>query len=254
MARMYYRGADACILCYSITDEKSFEEMGNWLTEIRQYLPLDVIIHVVGTKGDVVEKDPTLRKVPFERCIAYVAENLHPNEGFTPPATAMTGLSGTMSALSSSFSTPFGGGGYFGMGRERESNTRGGDDSGAKSPSSKRSSGFWTQDVGWDSCHEVSAETGEGVDEVFRVVSRKLVDQARKKAERERLAQLGLASPDSEYFSSNRPTPGSFRVGRDRRSWYGVPESWTNGIDVSERRDEGRADHDSRGRKGKKCC
>lgn len=256
MARIYYRGAHACILCYSITDEKSFEEMGAWLTELRQNLPLDIIIHVVGTKSDVVEKDPTLRKVPFERCIAYVAENLNPNEGSTPPATAMTGLSTTSGGgFSSSISTTFGGaGGYFGMGRERDSNTRsGGDDSGAKSPSSKRSSGFWTQDVGWDSCHEVSAESGEGVDEVFRVIARKLVEQSKKKAEQERLAAMGMLSPSSEYFQ--RPGTGGFRVGRDRRSWYGMPESWTGGVDVSEREHgDGAGDQDPRRKKGKKCC
>lgn len=151
MARIYYRGAHACILCYSITDEKSFEEMGTWLTELRKHLPLDVIIHVVGTKSDVVEADPSLRKIPFERCIAYVAANLNPNEGYTPPPTAMTGVSNAVSSTNSAHLSGGGGGGYFGMGK-------GGDESGAKSPSSKRSSGFWGQDVGWDSCHEVSAE------------------------------------------------------------------------------------------------
>ncbi|KAJ3524580.1 hypothetical protein NM208_g12007 [Fusarium decemcellulare] len=40
--------------------------------------------------------------------------------------------------------------------------------------------GFWAQEVGWDACHEISAETGEGVEEVFRVVTRKLVEQNRK--------------------------------------------------------------------------
>lgn len=255
MARIYYRGAHACILCYSITNEKSFEEMGKWLTELRQYLPLDIVIHVVGTKSDVVERDPSLRKVPFERCIAYVAENLNPNEGSTPPATAMTGhSSGTTTGGFGSSSTFGGAGGYFGLGRE--SNTRGGDDSGAKSPSSKRSSGFWTQDVGWDSCHEVSAESGDGVDEVFRVITRKLVEQAKKKAEQERLAELGQLSASNDYLGSSnqRSAPGSFRVGRDRRSWYGVPESWTGGVDVSESgQDEGGVDDMTR-KRGRKCC
>lgn len=253
MARIYYRGAHACILAYSITDEKSFEEMGTWLTEIRQHLPLDVVIHVVGTKSDVVERDPSLRKVPFERCIAYVAENLNPNEGSTPPATAMTGHSSGTTGFGSS--TPFGGGGsYFGMGRE--SNTRGGDDSGPKSPSSKRSSGFWTQDVGWDSCHEVSAESGDGVDEVFRVITRKLVEQSKKKAEQERLAELGLLGSSNDYLGSSnqRSAPGSFRVGRDRRSWYGVPESWTGGVDVSEAGQDGVGDDDLARKRGRKCC
>ncbi|TVY88791.1 Ras-like GTP-binding protein, partial [Lachnellula willkommii] len=166
ISRIYYRGANACILCYSITDQNSFEEIGPWLTELRRNLPTDVIIHVVGTKADIVAGDPSLREVPFERCIAYVADNLAPGMSSTPPATA----------------TPFqlepptsGGGGY----RQLFTSGSGGGTNldGARSPSSKRSSGFWGQEVGWDCCHEVSAESGEGVEEVFRVITRKLVEQ-----------------------------------------------------------------------------
>lgn len=251
MARIYYRGAHACILCYSITDEKSFEEMGTWLTELRKHLPLDVIIHVVGTKSDVVEADPSLRKVPFERCIAYVAAHLNPNEGYTPPPTAMTGLSSSNSAHVAG-----GGGGYFGTGRVNV------EESGAKSPSSKRSSGFWGQDVGWDSCHEVSAESGDGVDEVFRVISRKLVEQSKKKAEAERLALLGESANENLNGATPRLRPGtaSFRVGRDRRSWYGGLEAWSSaGINIEalseiEQEDARRNREVMRRRKGRKCC
>ena len=44
----------------------------------------DIVIHVVGTKSDVVAQEPSLRKIPFERCIAYVAENLYPQKVSTP--------------------------------------------------------------------------------------------------------------------------------------------------------------------------
>ncbi|UKZ73717.1 hypothetical protein TrVFT333_001367 [Trichoderma virens FT-333] len=153
ISRLYYRGANACILCYSITDAQSFIDMGEWLTELRRNLPSDVVLHVVGTKADIVARDPSLRQVPFERCIAYVAENLAPGLGSTPPPTA----------------TPSNGYSYPSMGGVEP-----------RSPSSKRSSGFWGQEVGWDACHEISAESGEGVEEVFRVVARKLVEQNRK--------------------------------------------------------------------------
>ncbi|PTB80607.1 ras-domain-containing protein [Trichoderma longibrachiatum ATCC 18648] len=42
ISRLYYRGANACILCYSITDAQSFTDMGEWLTELRRNLPSDV--------------------------------------------------------------------------------------------------------------------------------------------------------------------------------------------------------------------
>ncbi|EPE24624.1 P-loop containing nucleoside triphosphate hydrolase [Glarea lozoyensis ATCC 20868] len=211
ISRLYYRGANACILCYSITDLASFEEMGVWLTELRRNLPPDIILHVVGTKADLVARDPTKREVPFERCIAYVAENLAPGMSSTPPATA----------------TPGGieGGGFRPFFAPRQ------EVDGARSPSSKRSSGFWGQEVGWDCCHEVSAESGEGVEEVFRVITRKLVEQDRVLSQQLLSAAQtpgvtpGLDGPGEGgggYFEGMRPG-GSFRVGRDRRSWFGVP-------------------------------
>ena len=61
-----------------------------WLTELRRNLPPDIVLHVVGTKADIVARDPTRREVAFERCIAYVAENLAPGLGSTPPPTAIS--------------------------------------------------------------------------------------------------------------------------------------------------------------------
>ena len=84
ITKLYYRGASAVLLVYSIIDEGSFEEMGRWLTEMRENLGNDIIIHVVGTKSDVVAQEPSLREIPFERCIAYVAENHFPQKVSTP--------------------------------------------------------------------------------------------------------------------------------------------------------------------------
>ncbi|KAK1252953.1 hypothetical protein MKX08_004140 [Trichoderma sp. CBMAI-0020] len=201
ISRLYYRGANACILCYSITDAQSFTDMGEWLTELRRNLPADVVLHVVGTKADIVARDPSLRQVPFERCIAYVAENLAPGLGGTPPPTA-TPLNG-QSYLSSAGIEP-------------------------RSPSSKRSSGFWGQEIGWDACHEISAESGEGVEEVFRVVARKLVEQNRKMQQALLQATATPNTPgfesgmDGGYFDASNGR-GSFRIGRDRRSWLFPP-------------------------------
>ncbi|KAK3324212.1 putative ras-like GTP-binding protein [Cercophora scortea] len=217
ISRLYYRGANACILCYSITDANSFAEMGMWLTELRRNLPSDIILHVVGTKADIVARDPSKRAVPFEQCIAYVAENLAPGLGSTPPPTA----------------TPMGvpGGGYLG-GDGRQSGGLQSSTTEPRSPSSKRSSGFWGQEVGWDACHEISAESGEGVEEVFRVVTRKLVEQNRKIQQAIALAtqtsggetpgMLSGAGGMEGYFDGVNPR-GSFRVGRDRRSWLFSP-------------------------------
>lgn len=224
ISRLYYRGANAAVLVYDITDASSFDEMAAWLQEIRQNLGEDVILHAVGTKTDLVEQNPSLRQVPFERCIAYVAENLYPDTAALSPTITTTSASTstnpnattttpTIPSTSAFASTP---------------TSRHGAPSSA---SSKRSSGFWGQDIGWDVCHEVSAKDGAGIEEVFRVITRKLVEQHTKRVELEIAAQgkLGRAStfPGLGYLphgSARVPEGnGSFRVGRDRRSWLGLP-------------------------------
>ncbi|KAJ8058629.1 hypothetical protein OCU04_012805 [Sclerotinia nivalis] len=219
ISRLYYRGANACILCYSITSQTSFNEMSVWLTELRRNLPADIILHIVGTKADLVAKDPSAREVPFERCIAYVAENVTSVLGGTPPATALGGERGPGSWAGS-------GGGIWGTAGQGTMTGM----EGARSPSSKRSSGFWGMEVGWDCCHEVSAESGEGVEEVFRVITRKLVEQNNKMREQLMSAAQTPGTPmnpdgmgmegQTGYFDGIMRPGGSFRVGRgDRRSW-----------------------------------
>ncbi|KAH7328128.1 P-loop containing nucleoside triphosphate hydrolase protein [Stachybotrys elegans] len=230
ISRLYYRGANACILCYSITDAQSFVDMGVWLSELRRNLPSDVVLHVVGTKADIVARDPSARQVPFERCIAYVAENLAPGVGGTPPPTA-TPLHAPSSLTSSAPIEP-------------------------RSPGSKRSSGFWAQEVGWDACHEISAENGEGVEEVFRVVARKLVEQNRKMQQALLMATAMPGSPgyedgmDGGYFEGTNPR-GSFRVGRDRRSWLFSPSSFSPAITVEAAQDQ---TYNDQSKDQRKCC
>ncbi len=221
------------MLCYDITDPQSFEEMGRWLKELKTNLGNDIILHVVGTKSDVVAQEPSRRKVPFERCIAYVAENLYPPQqtGQTQPSQANTW------ALA-------------------PTTTQNG---GMASPQSNRSSGFWGQDIGWDCCHEISAKDGEGVDEVFRVITRKLVEQQQRKLEEEHQQYvMALNTPGidgngnvSGYFDYPGHVNGSFRVGLGdkRRSWLGFPttpavnglqQEWEEDIDRAQKHQGGR--------------
>ncbi|KKY27055.1 putative ras-like gtp-binding [Phaeomoniella chlamydospora] len=207
ISRLYYRGANAGLLCYDITSEQSFEDMKGWLRELKEQVGISgegqtsedsLVIHVVGTKSDIVAEDPSKRKVPFEKTIAYVAEQLYPSQASTPPATA--GMSGA----------------------------------GLQSPDSKRSSGFWGQDIGWDSCHEVNAKDGEGIEEIFRVIARKLVEQRNKHMEREaQLTTPGLSEHGGYFEAGGHGVDGhgSFRLGYGdkRRSWLGLPSSLVSG-------------------------
>ncbi|EAW13504.1 Rab family GTPase [Aspergillus clavatus NRRL 1] len=206
ISRLYYRGANACLLCYDITDEQSFHEMTGWLLELKNNLHGDdpIVIHVVGTKSDIVALDPSRRRVPFERTIAYVAEQLYPSRASTPPPTATMG-----SASGSGIGCGFPG-------------------SALQSPDSKRSSGFWGQDIGWDCCHEISAKDGEGIEEVFRVITRKLVEQRNKREAGNITSQGTTPGIDGVVSSLNSlDGSGSFRLGHGdkRRSWLGFPPS-----------------------------
>ncbi|KAH8689949.1 P-loop containing nucleoside triphosphate hydrolase protein [Talaromyces proteolyticus] len=196
ISRLYYRGANACLLCYDITDETSFKEMTGWLQELKSNVDNSaLVIHVVGTKSDIVAIDPSRRKVPFERTIAYVAEQLYPSQASTPPPTASFGNIVSPGTV--------------------------------QSPDSKRSSGFWGQDIGWDCCHEISAKDGEGVEEVFQVIARKLVEQRNKSSASNVAHDIvnGNAERSLANDAEGMDSRGSFRIGLGdkRRSWLGFP-------------------------------
>ncbi|KAK9234550.1 P-loop containing nucleoside triphosphate hydrolase protein [Lipomyces kononenkoae] len=86
MAPMYYRSAACGILCYDITSKSSFNAMHSWLQELKQNLNSDIIIHIVGTKLDLVREDPSRREVPFETCIQYAENNLRDIEAADNPS------------------------------------------------------------------------------------------------------------------------------------------------------------------------
>ncbi len=244
--------------------------MGMWLTELRRNLPSDIVLHVVGTKADIVARDPSKREVPFERCIAYVADNLAPGMSSTPPPTAAP-LHGPQVGMDRGTGAGMGGGGGLGSIFSQPQSAE------PRSPSSKRSSGFWGQEVGWDACHEISAESGEGVEEVFRVVTRKLVEQNRK-MQQALLAATATAGGDfgsagfgygsggpgtgglsgegahgghGGYFDGANPR-ASFRVGRDRRSWLFSP-GFSPAVAVEPPPGEGEVREDG-GRGRRRCC
>ena len=199
ISRLYYRGAHAAILCYDVTSNKSFEDISFWLTEIREYAGSDTIVQIVGTKADVVLADPEKREVSFERCMGYAADHLIPDP-LTPGPKCV---------------------GSWGIAKEA-----------ATTPLSNQSSGHWAQEPVWEGAHEVSAKTGEGVEEVFRVITRKLVEQHARKVDHLKFledVQGKGRTPDGDdaegYFDMPKGGNGSFRVGYGdrRRSWLGLP-------------------------------
>ena len=58
----YYRGADAIIIVYDITDRLSFQSVKVWVEEIKKYSNKKTSKYIVGNKQDLPEK----RSVTFE--------------------------------------------------------------------------------------------------------------------------------------------------------------------------------------------
>lgn len=215
------------LLVYSITSRNSFVEMKSWMQEVRDQLGHDVIVHIVGTMSDLVQQEPERREVDMEEVIAYVAEQIA--GGREMARTASTGMERSVSrrgqASTSISTTTTPGPGSYGTSH------------------AKRQSGYgWEHELGWDVCHEISAESGEGIDEVFRVLTRKLVEKELKRQEKEAMMSAAITpfsdagghQAQNDYFG--RPTIntiGSFRLGDNshkRRSWLGFPSTPTLGI------------------------
>lgn len=106
---------------------------------------------------------------------------------------------------------------------------------------------------GWDCCHEISASNGEGIEEVFRVITRKLVEQKNKKEQeqsQERNSTLGQKRGQSGYFEGLSDIQGSFKLTNKRQSWLGIAS--TPGTANGEETNDG-AQSLVRNRNGK-CC
>jgi Ras-related protein Rab-1A len=58
----YYRGANAIVIVYDITDKDSFDHVKKWMIEIDKFAKENVLKFLVGNKFDLKDK----RKVTFE--------------------------------------------------------------------------------------------------------------------------------------------------------------------------------------------
>jgi len=71
LAPMYYRGAQAAIVVYDMTNKASFEKAKDWVKELQQQGDPNVVVAFVGNKVDM----PQSRKVPVEEAQKYADEN-----------------------------------------------------------------------------------------------------------------------------------------------------------------------------------
>jgi len=71
LAPMYYRGAQAAIVVYDITNQDSFVRAKNWVKELQRQGNPDIVIALAGNKVDLEEE----RKITNESVQPYVEEN-----------------------------------------------------------------------------------------------------------------------------------------------------------------------------------
>ena len=56
ITKNYYKGAHGILLIYDVTNKKTFENVRNWVTQIRENASAKTIIYIVGNKIDDKEK------------------------------------------------------------------------------------------------------------------------------------------------------------------------------------------------------
>jgi len=71
LAPMYYRGAQAAIVVYDITNQESFAKAKNWVKELQRQANPNIVIAFAGNKADLANK----RMVEFEEAQAYSEEH-----------------------------------------------------------------------------------------------------------------------------------------------------------------------------------
>jgi len=71
LAPMYYRGAQAAIVVYDITNQESFAKAKNWVKELQRQASPNIVIALAGNKADLASK----RLVEYEEAQAYAEDN-----------------------------------------------------------------------------------------------------------------------------------------------------------------------------------
>nr|CAD2170485.1 unnamed protein product [Meloidogyne enterolobii] len=71
LAPMYYRGAQAAIVVYDITNQESFAKAKNWVRELQRQASPNIVIALSGNKADLAAK----RVVEYEEAQAYAEDN-----------------------------------------------------------------------------------------------------------------------------------------------------------------------------------
>ena len=72
MTKIFYRNAHAVILCYSVGDRGSFDNLKTWMTEIKTSCAENTLVCLSGNKADLPD---SLRQVSREMAERFTTDN-----------------------------------------------------------------------------------------------------------------------------------------------------------------------------------
>lgn len=68
LGSIFFRGSDACLLVYDVTNKRSFDNLDAWATEFQRHVPHRVPMIVIGNKAD---KPPAAHEVSTSDVVAF---------------------------------------------------------------------------------------------------------------------------------------------------------------------------------------
>lgn len=71
----HYRRSVGALLFYDLTEEQSFRNTEEWLKEIQEHTEEGIVILLIGNKYDLVEENPSERKVKIEEVQNFCKKN-----------------------------------------------------------------------------------------------------------------------------------------------------------------------------------
>lgn len=71
LTRQFYRDTDGAIIVFDLTSKQSFEQLSDWIEDLKSYGPGDAEIIIIGNKSDLVNE----RVIPQEDIISFVKDD-----------------------------------------------------------------------------------------------------------------------------------------------------------------------------------
>ena len=71
ITRIFYRGAHCVFLTYDITREETFNNVIEWLKEVKQHASPDILIYLIGNRCDLEDDREVTKERALEFCQQY---------------------------------------------------------------------------------------------------------------------------------------------------------------------------------------